>query len=103
MFVPLQVDTVVTALHRNMDVLKKQKAMVVESMKGLYNTIHSITGAVSEATDIVNTSGDCEAAKDTLRRACAICTDGSGGQGAAWSPAILQLQEKLELLVDAKS
>ena len=97
-----EVDTVVTALHHNMDVLKKQKAMVVESMKGLYTTIHSITGAVSEATDIINTSGDCEAAKDTLRRACAFCTDGSGG-GAAWSPAILQLQEKLELLVDAKS
>eukprot|EP00434_Breviolum_minutum_P032096 symbB.v1.2.028385.t1/scaffold2960.1/size66438/3 len=92
-----EVDTVVTALHHNMDVLKKQKAMVVESMKGLYATIHSITGAVSEATDIINTSGDCEAAKDTLRRACAFCTDGSGG-GAAWSPAILQLQEKLELL-----
>ena len=36
----------VTALHRNMDVLKKQKSIVVESMKGLYKTVNEALGGL---------------------------------------------------------
>jgi hypothetical protein len=93
------VDTVVTALHHNMDVLKKQKAMVVESMKSLYKTIHNITGAVAQATDVLNTGGGTEIAKEMVRSACAVENEGQN----AWSPAIVDLGEKLELLLNAKS
>lgn len=94
-----EVDTVVTALHHNMDVLKKQKAMVVESMKSLYKTIHNITGAVAQATDVLNTGGGTEIAKEMVRSACAVENEGQN----AWSPAIVDLGEKLELLLNAKS
>ena len=55
-----------------MDVLKKQKAMVVDSMKSLYKTIHNITGAVAQATDVLNKAGGSEIAKEMVRSACAV-------------------------------
>ncbi|CAK8996251.1 unnamed protein product [Durusdinium trenchii] len=95
-----EVDTVVTALHRNMDVLKKQKATVVESMKGLYQTIHGITAAVAQASEVLSATGDSEVAKELLRSACPLEESGKENQNV-WVPAILELREKLELLVDA--
>ena len=82
-----------------MDVLKKQKAMVVESMKSLYKTIHNITGAVAQATDVLNTGGGTKIATEMVRSACAVENEGQN----AWSPAIVDLGEKLELLLNAKS
>lgn len=90
----------VTALHRNMDVLKKQKATVVESMKGLYQTIHGITAAVAQASEVLSATGDSEVAKELLRSACPLEESGKENQNV-WVPAILELREKLELLVDA--
>ncbi|CAJ1339695.1 unnamed protein product, partial [Effrenium voratum] len=87
----LQVDTVVTALHRNMDVLKKQKSIVVESMKGLYKTVNEVTAAVAQASDLV-AAGDFHGACEVLGNA------GTLEESSAWAPGILELRQKLQML-----
>ncbi|CAJ1449011.1 unnamed protein product [Effrenium voratum] len=86
-----EVDTVVTALHRNMDVLKKQKSMVVESMKGLYKTVNEVTAAVAQASDLV-AAGDFHGACEVLGNA------GTLEESSAWAPGILGLRQKLQML-----
>ncbi|CAJ1417575.1 unnamed protein product [Effrenium voratum] len=86
-----EVDTVVTALHRNMDVLKKQKSMVVESMKGLYKTVNEVTAAVAQASDLV-AAGDFHGACEVLGNA------GTLEESSAWAPGILELRQKLQML-----
>ena len=88
----LQVDTVVTALHRNMDTLKKQKQLLLESMKGLYDMVSRITLAVTHASELVRQE-DRQSAREVLQALDA--------GDAAWAPAIKELQEKLQLLLDA--
>ncbi|CAJ1424857.1 unnamed protein product, partial [Effrenium voratum] len=87
-----EVDTVVTALHRNMDVLKKQKSMVVESMKGLYKTVNEVTAAVAQASDLV-AAGDFHGACEVLGNA------GTLEESSAWAPGILELRQKLQMML----
>ena len=82
----------VTALHRNMDTLKKQKQLVLESMKGLYDMVNRLSLAVTHACELLRQE-DRQSAKEVLRALDA------GEQ--AWAPAIRELQEKLQLLLDA--
>ncbi|CAJ1399748.1 unnamed protein product [Effrenium voratum] len=87
-----EVDTVVTALHRNMDVLKKQKSMVVESMKGLYKTVNEVTAAVAQASDLV-AAGDFHGACEVLGNV------GTLEESSAWAPGILELRQKLQMML----
>eukprot|EP00440_Ansanella_granifera_P054110 gb/GFBE01058656.1/.p1 GENE.gb/GFBE01058656.1/~~gb/GFBE01058656.1/.p1 ORF type:complete len:1040 (+),score=214.15 gb/GFBE01058656.1/:1-3120(+) len=104
-----EVDTVVTALHRNNDVLKKQKATVVESMKELYKTVNEVAASVAKAAEELAAGKGAAAAMEALRAADVPTApqaedDGGGsarGAAAAWAPAVAQLRQKLQVLVGA--
>jgi len=94
------VDTVVTALHRNNDVLKKQKATIVESMKELYKAINEVSDSVVRAADAFATEG-AAGALEVLQASSTDASQQTGDQ--AWTPAIRQLREKLQALMESAS
>ncbi|CAE7588889.1 KIN7D [Symbiodinium sp. CCMP2592] len=91
-----EVDTVVTALHRNMDVLQKQKALVVENMKALYKAVNDVNASLTHAAEVLRSGEGPETASSILAAAGSV-PDNS----APWAPAVLELREKLVLLLGA--
>lgn len=64
-----EVDTVVTALHRNMDVLQKQKSLVVENMKALYKAVNDVNASLTHAAEVLRTGEGSETASSILAAA----------------------------------
>lgn len=102
-----EVDTVVTALHRNNEVLKKQKATVVESLQQLYKAVNEVATSTARAAEELAGGTGLEGALEVMR--AFVVADGSQDteasasarkSSAAWAPAIQQLREKVETLVE---
>lgn len=91
-----EVDTVVTALHRNMDVLQKQKSLVVENMKALYKAVNDVNASLTHAAEVLRTGEGSETASSILAAAGSV-----PDTSAPWAPAVLELREKLVLLLGA--
>ncbi|CAE7529128.1 KIN7D [Symbiodinium natans] len=91
-----EVDTVVTALHRNMDVLQKQKALVVDNMKALYKAVNDVNASLAHAAEVLRSGQDTAAAASILASAGSV-----PDTSVAWAPAVLELREKLQLLLAA--
>lgn len=102
-----EVDTVVTALHRNNEVLKKQKATVVESLQQLYKAVNEVATSTARAAEELASGAGLEGALEVVR--ALVAADGSQqteasasgrNSSAAWAPAIQQLRGKVEALVE---
>ncbi|CAK0810036.1 unnamed protein product [Prorocentrum cordatum] len=90
-----EVDAVVTALHRNNDALRKQKATVLDEIKRMYEAVTDATKRAGRAAFELKPGGGGLAAA-----AEALCAGAPGqGQGSAWAPALEELRGQMQSLV----
>jgi len=103
-----EVDAVVTALHRNNDALKRQKATVIEQLQQMHRVVTDVSrqlqAAVAELRNEHEADG-CESRVDIKELAARLqAPKAVGGQAAAWRPAVddlcTQIRELLHLAVD---
>lgn len=91
-----EVDAVVTALHRNNDALRKQKATVLDEFKRMYEAVTDATKRAGRAaSELKPGGGGLVAAAESL---CGCPGPPGQGQGSAWAPAIEELHGQMQSL-----
>ncbi|OLQ02273.1 hypothetical protein AK812_SmicGene14902 [Symbiodinium microadriaticum] len=72
------------------------KSLVVENMKALYKAVNDVNASLTHAAEVLRTGEGSETASSILAAAGSM-----PDTSAPWAPAVLELREKLVLLLGA--
>jgi len=90
-----EVDAIVTALHRSNDVLRRQKATVVDEIRELHRSLTEVSKDVAQAA----ASFDAESPASPRRLISAHVPKEPGKQPRPWEPSMQDLRTQIQALV----